>query len=94
MIIDLKVTNNDKEARFIDTEMFRLVTADGTEYSADSEADMYVNEDIGFFLQEVNPKMSKSGKVVFEVPAEGDFQLQVSSGFGWSGGEYQVINLK
>lgn len=96
VIVDLTVKNNDKEARFIDTEMLRLVDAEGTEFSSKTEADMYINgSDLGFFLSEVNPKMSKTGKVAFEVPADvTELKLQVSSGFGWSGGEYEVINLK
>jgi hypothetical protein len=96
VIIEVTVKNGDKEARMIDGEMFRLVEGDGTEYETTTEADMYINDgDIGFFLQEVNPKMSKTGKIAFEVPAEAtDLQLQVSSGLGWSGGDYQVINLK
>jgi hypothetical protein len=96
VIIEVVVKNGDKEARMIDGEMFRLVEGDGTEYETTTDADMYINNgDIGFFLQEVNPKMSKTGKIAFEVPAEAtDLQLQVSSGLGWSGGDYQVINLK
>ena len=96
IIVDMTIKNNDKEARFVDTEMFRLVDADGTEFSTKSEADMYINEsDLGFFLSEINPKMDKTGKVAFEVPADAtDLQLQVSSGFGWSGGKYKNINLK
>lgn len=96
LIVDLTIKNNDKEARFIDSEMFRLVDADGTEFSSNTEADMYINNgDLGFFMQEINPKMDMTGKVAFEVPADAtDLKLQVSSGFGWSGGEYEVINLK
>lgn len=96
IIVDMTIKNNDKEARFVDTEMFRLVDADGTEFSTKSEADMYINEsDLGFFLSEINPKMDKTGKVAFEVPADAtDLQLQVSSGYGWSGGKYKNINLK
>ena len=95
MVVEVAVKNNDKEARLIDGEMFRLIGKDGTEYSSFTEGDMYVNNnDLGFFLQEVNPKMSKTGKVVFEVPNEEGFKLQVSSGFGWSGGKYESIRLK
>ncbi|MCM3584769.1 DUF4352 domain-containing protein [Mesobacillus maritimus] len=95
VIVDLTIGNKDKEARFIDTEMFRILTDDGTEYSSNSELDMYVNEDIGFFMAEINPNLTKTGKVVFELPADAeDYKLQVSSGFGWSGGKYENIKLK
>jgi len=94
VIVDLKVKNGDKEERFVDAEMFKIKIGD-TEYSADSELDMYVNEGgIGFFLETINPNIEKEGKVVFEVPADAKgYTLEVSSGFGWSGGEYAKIKF-
>ncbi|XCA84440.1 DUF4352 domain-containing protein [Exiguobacterium mexicanum] len=95
-IIELSIKNYDKEARMADSNMFKIKTADGTEYSTDAELDMYVNEGgIGFFLEDINPNISKTGKVVFELPTEAaEYNLEVSSGFGWSGGEYEQIKLK
>ncbi|CDQ21686.1 DUF4352 domain-containing protein [Halobacillus karajensis] len=94
VIVDVTVGNNDSEARIVDGEMFRLIGSDGTEFSSNTEADMYINDDVGFFLQEINPKMNKTGKIAFEVPAEEEgYTLQVSSGLGWSGGEYKAIEL-
>ncbi len=95
-IVELSIKNYDKEARMADSNMFKIKTADGTEYSADPELDMYVNEGgIGFFLEDINPNLSKTGKVVFELPTEAtEYNLEVSSGFGWSGGEYEQIKLK
>lgn len=95
VIVDLSITNNDKASITADSSMFKIKTSDGTEYSADSELDTYVNEDIGFFLEEINPNISKTGKVVFELPADAEkYNIEVSSGFGWSSGEYQNIKLK
>lgn len=96
VIVELTVKNHDKESRMVDSNMFKIKTTDGTEYSADSTLDMYVNENgIGFFLEDINPNISKTGKIVFELPTEAtEYNLQVSSGFGWSGGEYEEIKLK
>ncbi|NLO98589.1 MAG: DUF4352 domain-containing protein [Peptococcaceae bacterium] len=94
LIIKVKVTNNDKETRTIDTSLFKLLDSEGKEYSAMADADLYVNEGNGFFLAQVNPGTSKSGFVVFEIPENvSGLKLQVSSGLGWSGGEYEIINL-
>lgn len=95
IVVDLTVGNNDKKARMIDSEMFRIIGSDGTEYKASSDADMYINDnDLGFFLQEVNPKMTLKGSIAFELPKdETGYSLQVSSGLGWSGGKYQTIKL-
>ncbi|WP_416730262.1 DUF4352 domain-containing protein [Fictibacillus sp. JL2B1089] len=95
-IVELTVKNNDKKARMADTTMFKIKTADDTEYDPDVELDMYANEaGETFFLQDINPNLSKTGKVVFELPAEAkEYNLEVSSGAGWSGGEYEQIKLK
>jgi Domain of unknown function (DUF4352) len=95
-IVELSVKNGDKKARMADSSMFKIKTADGTEYEADAELDMYVNDGgIGFFLEDINPNISKTGKVVFELPTEAkEYNLEVSSGAGWSGGKYEQIKLK
>lgn len=95
-VVELTIKNNDKKARMADTNMFKVKTADGTEYSADAELDTYVNDEgIGFFLEEINPNLSKTGKVVFELPADAKkYNIEVSSGAGWSGGKYEQIKLK
>lgn len=95
VIVDLEIFNNDDESRYLDTEMLRVLDDEGTEYSPTSDADVYINDgDNGFLLEEVNPNMSKEGKVAFEVPEDAeDYTLQVSSGFGWSGGDYAEIDI-
>ncbi|PEM08488.1 DUF4352 domain-containing protein [Bacillus wiedmannii] len=94
LVVNLTVTNKDKKARIADGNMFKLKDASGAEYSTAAELDMYVNEDVGFFLKEINPNMNKTGNVVFEVPADAQgLTLEVSSGFGWSGGKSAAIKL-
>ncbi|MFE5471914.1 DUF4352 domain-containing protein [Bacillus safensis] len=94
IIVEVTVTNTGKKGRLIDTEMFRLIGKDGTEYKSLTTNNMYVNDnESNFFLKQVNPKLSKKGKVAFEVPNEKKFSFQVSSGLGWSGGKYKTIDL-
>ncbi|MFB5660974.1 DUF4352 domain-containing protein [Alteribacillus sp. HJP-4] len=94
VVIDITVNNNDSEARIIDGEMFRLLGSEETEYKSSTDADMNLNDDTGFFLEEVNPNMSTTGKIAFEIPEDENFTLQVSSGLGWSGGEYSEIEVQ
>lgn len=95
VVVDVTFLNKDKSARLLDTDLFKLTTEDGTEYSASTDADFQLNGDSTMFLEEVNPNATRTGKIAFEVPADAaDFTLNVSSGLGWSGGEYAKIKLQ
>lgn len=94
LVIDLTILNGDKEERFVDSNMFKVNVGD-TEYSADTELDLYANEDgMGFFLETINPNIEKTGNIVFELPKQvKNPMLEVSSGFGWAGGQSKEIQL-
>lgn len=94
LIIGLTILNGDKEERFVDSNMFKVNVGD-TEYSADTELDLYANEDgVGFFLETINPNIEKTGNIVFELPKQvKNPMLEVSSGFGWAGGQSKEIRL-
>jgi len=85
LVIGLTILNGDKEERFVDSNMFKVNVGD-TEYSADTELDLYANEDgMGFFLETINPNIEKTGNIVFELPKQvKNPMLEVSSGFGWA----------
>ncbi|WP_290785976.1 DUF4352 domain-containing protein [Exiguobacterium sp. UBA7533] len=94
LVIGLTILNGDKEERFVDSNMFKVNVGD-TEYSADTELDLYANEDgMGFFLETINPNIEKTGNIVFELPKQvKNPKLEVSSGFGWAGGQSKKIQL-
>jgi hypothetical protein len=93
LIVNVTVKNNDKEARTIDTNLFKLVSG-STSYNASAEADMYANKDNSFFLKQLNPGVSTTGNIVFDIPKDmkGE-KLEVESGLGFSGGKKQTIDL-
>ncbi|MFB3226499.1 DUF4352 domain-containing protein [Exiguobacterium sp. PHA03] len=94
LVIGLTILNGDKEERFVDSNMFKVNVGD-TEYSADTELDLYANEDgMGFFLETINPNIEKTGNIVFELPKQvKNPKFEVSSGFGWAGGQSKEIQL-
>ena len=94
LVIGLTILNGDKEERFVDSNMFKVNVGD-TEYSADTELDLYANEDgMGFFLETINPNIEKTGNIVFELPKQvKNPKLEVSSGFGWAGGQSKEFQL-
>ncbi|WHY86981.1 DUF4352 domain-containing protein [Neobacillus novalis] len=97
VVIDLEAFNYDKKARMVDSNMFKIKDDQGREFepTSDSNVMMVVKGAMDFFLQDINPGLSKKGKLVFELPQDAaSYSLEVSSGFGWAGGEYEEINLK
>ncbi|MBB5172482.1 DUF4352 domain-containing protein [Texcoconibacillus texcoconensis] len=68
-VIDVEVHNGGSESVTVDSNLFSLVTEDGTTYDPDSMATQYANEGgAAFFLESVNPGLSLEGNLVFEVP--------------------------
>jgi hypothetical protein len=94
LIVNVSVMNNDSEGRVMDTSMFTLVDEGGRTYDASSEAFMYLESSQSFFLENVNPGLSRTGDIVFEVP-EGlsGLSLEVDSGVLSAGLESVVIKL-
>ncbi|MCL6455095.1 MAG: DUF4352 domain-containing protein [Alicyclobacillus sp.] len=80
LIVNVTVKNNDTTARTLDDSLFTVLHGD-TKYSASTSADIYINNNQGFFLSQVNPGLSETGNIAFNVPAKAAYQLQVNSGF-------------
>ncbi|MFJ7841566.1 DUF4352 domain-containing protein [Lysinibacillus sphaericus] len=101
VVLDVKYKNNGNKAVTVDASFFKLKRGEKT-YESDSMASMSANQgedgtiQNSFFLQEVNPDMEISGKVVFDLAPEvaeaTDLQLQVQTGL--FGTETGIINLK
>lgn len=94
--IDAKITNNDSEARTIDTNMFKIVDSKNREFEVYSKAElMMILGDKYLFLESVNPGMNRAGTFVFEVPADvNQYSLKVYPGIMFKTGDPKVIKLK
>ena len=96
LVVEVRVKNNGQKAMMIDTNLFSLVDGEIV-YDSDGTASMYANTDeSGFFLENLNPGLEKTGKVVFDVPQStidsSTKQLKVTTGF--FGTESALINLQ
>lgn len=92
-LIKVTVKNNGKEAVTISDSFFKLLEDDGTEYSSDTAAAIYANQDGSFFLEQINPKTAKTGVIVFDIPETAkNLKLQVQTGL--FGTEQESIELK
>ncbi len=79
LFVDLTVRNDDTKARTIPP--FKLLDDAGREYDSDSRALM--RDDCIGLLTDLNPDVSKRGFVVFDVPKDRTYRLQVDGGY-WS----------
>lgn len=74
-VITISLTNNQKDAITVDSNSFKLVDDKGREFSYSSEAQMALMSSIGgkdesLFLKKINPGLSVTGKVAFDVPQD------------------------
>ena len=88
LVLNVTVTNNGDKAITVTDDFFKLYKGK-TEFKADTTATMYANQatngdSAAFFLQELNPDSTLSGKVVFDVSEDTindpSTQLQVQTG--------------
>lgn len=84
LVADVTVKNVGSESITTDASFFKLVSGEKT-FDADSTAGIYANPNTGFFLEQINPDLSATGKVVFdvsdEVIANPELLMQVQTGF-------------
>ncbi|MCM3757362.1 DUF4352 domain-containing protein [Sporosarcina aquimarina] len=84
LLVNVTVKNTGNESITADTSFFQIKAGDKT-YDADSTASIYANEATDFFRQQVNPDLSATGVVVFDVSdeliANPELMLQVQTGF-------------
>ena len=67
-IVDLTITNTGDKAQSFFGDNAKLFNAEGQEFSADSEAAIYLDDSSSLY-EEINPGNSLQSKVVFDVPA-------------------------
>lgn len=94
LLLDTTVKNVGTEAITTDSSFFKLLSGEKT-YEADGSAGIYANPDTNFFLEQVNPDLSATGIVVFdvsdEVIANPELLLQVQTGlFGTETGTIKI----
>lgn len=67
-LITVIVKNIGKEAQMLADSSQKAYAADGTEYSTDTGAGIYANENAATFLNEINPGNQVTGVLVFDIP--------------------------
>ena len=72
VILTVKIQNNGKDTKTINASDFTVVDSQGRkyDYSTDGQTAMEMTDgSTSFFLQQIQPSLSVTGKIVFDVPA-------------------------
>lgn len=73
-VVELTLTNNQKDAITLSSNSFKLVDNQEREFSPSSAAQIKLNVANGgnskFLLEKLNPGLSQTGKIVFDVPKD------------------------
>lgn len=83
VVTNLTVKNNGNETVTIDSSLFELTDAAGRTFKPSSEGQtaMMFNGKDNFFLKQVQPGLSATGDVVFEIPVDATgLKINVSAG--------------
>jgi hypothetical protein len=67
-LIDVRVKNIGKEAQYFSDSEQKAFDAAKVEYSVDSAAALYANDEQQVLFEEINPGNTVKGKLVFDIP--------------------------
>lgn len=82
-VINIEYSNKSDESHDLWSNDFVLVGKDGKEYSANTDVSLAVETPI--IIEEVNPGLTISGTLIFEVPPGTEFsELRLEESFGTS----------
>ena len=95
VLVNITIENNKSESITINSSFFKIITEDGIEYDPNTSGEvMMAMSDDDFFLEQINPGLSKSGTVAFEVGEDLDLNTTVlSCQTGFWGTEKVEISL-
>lgn len=70
IILDVEIENTGKSAKYLMDSYLKLVDDQGREFSPNSAAAIYLKpQGSALMFEQVNPSITKKGKIVFDVPA-------------------------
>lgn len=73
-IVNLSITNGQKDAITLNADDFKLVDSKGREFTYSTNGQtalgMADSTTADFFLKQLNPGLTQTGKIVFDVPAD------------------------
>ena len=78
VVVNFEFTNNSNESLTLDSISMTLIDKRGREFETDPDTFGYVPSDLDPFLEQVNPGVTKKGRVIFTVaPDASKFKLKL-----------------
>jgi hypothetical protein len=83
LLILISVANKGNRTRILDNSMFKLIDDNGTSYDVSHRAIVAIQmmQIETIFLKQCQPNVKTHGFIIFEVPRQGIYNLQLSGGF-------------
>ncbi|MGR5983482.1 DUF4352 domain-containing protein [Bacillus cereus] len=73
-VVEISITNNQKDAITVDANSFKLVDNQDREFKYSTQAQTAFDVGNGgksdFFLKQLNPGLTQTGKIIFDIPAD------------------------
>ncbi|MEH7787673.1 DUF4352 domain-containing protein, partial [Bacillus thuringiensis] len=92
-ILEVTLTNNQKDAITVDANSFKLVDNKGREFTYSTQGqtsfDLTNGGKTDFFLKQLNPGLTQTGKIVFDIPKDAEGLFLKASG-GMTGKEIKL----
>ncbi len=81
IVISVEVENIDDSAHYISSSDLKIIDEEGREFSSNTMAAIYLENEDNLNFEQINPGIIKDGKVVFDVPIGlENLQLRISNG--------------
>ena len=80
IVLSVEVTNNANSAKYLMDSFVKLIDTQKREFSPDSMAAIYLDSNQVLMFEQLNPGITKKGKIVYDVPEEvDDFTFRIHS---------------
>ena len=93
VIVDVVFKNNGKEAVTLDSSSLVILDDKGRENETDPDASMYVPTNQDLFLNQVNPGVTKQGRVIFDIAPDAKGLILRCGDTNPFGGEDAYVDL-
>lgn len=91
LVVDVTIENIDKETQTFWGSAITITDDKGRIFEDDDNAWIYLDDDVKFIFEQMQPNLPKKGKIIFDVPKDINGKIRISKGLFSS--KYVYISL-